>query len=470
MMGDKNGCCSWRTKAAPAGPIEPFADGGSHRHEQANEHTKRRSDTKPLMSATLIALTAATAMAEDFGISACDRAGRLTFTNAFTNSVCTILRASVVTGPWAPHANAFRTNRDASLSVGPSGETEFFRALAVDLSNGREGFTNLTESYSLLSTVAGAGGATGAGVNKWQAAFENGPATNAQLSRPHIAMADDTDNLFIADKDAHGVRRVTPEGTISTVAGTSVAGSGPDAATPGTQVALNEPNGLWVRGDGTVYILDLQNGKVRRLDTNGMLATLFAVPGGIASGRGLWVKDDESLAYVSSGTVVKQWTPSGGVVDFATGFSQLGNLVIDPSGRVVVTDRNAHRVYRLETNGTRTVIAGNGTTSGGGDGQLATATGLAQVRAVWFLPTGAFLVGTDSGARVWYVDTSGVIHLFLNGTSANAHAGDGTWFYNPAELRTGPIRAITADREGNLLVTEHDAGYVRKIRFLRHVP
>jgi hypothetical protein len=194
------------------------------------------------------------------------------------------------------------------------------------------------------------------------------------------------------------------------------------------------------------------------------------VPGGIASGGGLWINDDETLAYVSSGTTVKKWTPGGGVVDYATGFSQLGNLVSDPSGRLVVTDRGAHRVSRIETSGTRTVIAGNGTTGGGGDGQPATATGLNQVRAVWFLPTGAFLVGTDAGSTVWYVETAGVIPQFLRGTSNNAHAGDGTWFYNPTEFRTGPIRAITADREGNLLITEHDAGYIRKIRFLRHVP
>jgi hypothetical protein len=417
-------------------------------------------------SASILAIPAGAA---EFGITSYDRGGSLTFSNAFTNGVCMVEHASIVTGPWTPRISIFTTNQVASLKVTVSAVTDFVRIFATDLSNGRQGFTNLTESYAVLTTVSGAGGVTTAGVNKWQAGFESGPASNAQLSRPHIAMADDVGNIYIADKDAHGVRRVTPAGIVSTVAGTSILGNGPDTATPGTQVALNEPNGLWVRGDGTVYILDLQNGKIRRLATNGIMTTLFAVPGGIASGRGLWVKDDESLAYVSSGTVVKKWASST-VTDYATGLSQLGNLVIDSTERVVVTDRNANRVYRIETNGTRTVLAGNGATTGGGDGQMATATGLAQVRGVWLLPTGAFFVGTDSGARVWYVDTAGFIHLFLNGTVNNAHAGDGTWFYNPTELRTGPIRAITADRLGNLLITEHDAGYIRKIQFLRHVP
>ena len=402
---------------------------------------------------------------ESFQIS-----GELTLADAFTNGVFTVERADVLSGPWMPVLNSFSTNQEVRLRAPMGGNNAFYRALNFDLL-GTRGFTNLINSYATLSTVAGAGGATGAGVNKWRPEFENGPATSAQLSRPHIAMADTNGNIFIADKDAHGVRKVTPAGIISTVAGTSVAGNGPDNRTIGTQVTLNEPNGLWVTAPGIVFILDLQNGKIRRLDHDGTMRTLFSVPGGIASGRGLWVSDDETVAYVCSGTTVKKWTPAGGVVDFATGFQQLGMLVIDPGGNIVVADRNAHRVYRLDADGVgRTVIAGNGTTSGGGDGLLASATGLAQVRAVWFLPTGAFFVGTDSGARMWYVDTDGIIRLFLNGSGGNAHAGDGTWFYNPAELRTGPVRAITTDHQGNLLTTEHDAGYIRKIDFQRHLP
>jgi streptogramin lyase len=254
------------------------------------------------------------------------------------------------------------------------------------------------------------------------------------------------------------------------VAGVNAPGNGPDDPTPGTEAALWEPNGLWVRADGTVYILDLANGKIRRLDPNGILSTLFTVPGGIFGGRGLWVADDESLAFVASGTVVKKWTPTEGVTDFATGFVELGNLAIDPSGKVVVTDRGGHLVWRIEEDGSKTVIAGNGTTFGGGDGQIATETALNEVRAIWFVPTGAYFLATHRGSQVWYVDTAGYIHLFLNGDRRDTHAGDGTWFYNPFEFRVSEIRAITADFDGNLLITEHDSGYVRKVEFRRHMP
>ena len=67
--------------------------------------------------------------------------------------------------------------------------------------------------------------------------------------------------------------------------------------TPGTSVALSSPNGLWVGGDGVVYVLDTGNGKVRWLDTNGVMTTLFTDHSGITTGRGLWVKDDRTLAY-----------------------------------------------------------------------------------------------------------------------------------------------------------------------------
>jgi hypothetical protein len=407
--------------------------------------------------------------AADFQIKTFNPSGALTVENSFTNGVVAIEMAASVSGPWKAGPIRFSTNAEAEFQLLLAGENLFFRPAAYDLT-GPTGFTNLITSFSTLSTIAGDGGSTSAGVNKWRPEYENGPATNAQLSCPHMAMADAMGNVFIADKDAHGIRKITQDGRLLTVVGTSAPGNGPDSPTPGNLVALNEPNGLWVAKTGVVYILDLQNGKIRRLATDGSVSTLFSVPGGIASGRGLWVSDDESVAYVSSGTIVKKWSPGGGVINFATGFSQLGNLVIDPAGNLVVTDRNANRVFRLAADGSRSVIAGNGAITGGGDGQQATATGLAQVRAVWFLPTGAFFVGTDSGAQVWYVDTEGIIHLFLNGSGSNAHAGDGTWFYEPAEVRTGPIRAITTDREGNLLITEHDAGYVRKILFQRHRP
>jgi hypothetical protein len=225
-----------------------------------------------------------------------------------------------------------------------------------------------------------------------------------------------------------------------------------------------------VREDGTFYILDRDNGLIRKVDTNGIISTL--VDNGIAifGGRGLWVSPDESLLFYSAATQVMSYDTTNGLVVYASGFRQLGNLAIDPNGNLVVTDRLGFLVYRIASDGTKTVIAGNGYLSGGGDGQLATDTGLAQVRGIWFLLSGAYFLATDTGSQVWYVDTDGYIHLLLNGT-LHAHSGDGSWFYDdPTSAKIGAVRQITMDYDGNLLITENDAGYVRKVQFLRLSP
>ncbi|MCI0349386.1 MAG: hypothetical protein L0Z53_08170, partial [Acidobacteriales bacterium] len=241
-----------------------------------------------------------TMVAAQVEITSFNGQGRFSVNGSFTNGVVTVERADSISGSWAPTKNIFSTAATVRVSLSTTGTTAFYRSLAVDLSNGREGFTNLVQSYNVLTTIAGAGGIGADGVNKWLPEFEGGSATNALLSRPHMAMADQAGNIFIADKDGHAIRKVTADGIIHTVAGTNGPGDGPDEPTTATEVALWEPNGLWVRDDGTFYILDLRNGKVRRVETNGICETLFAVPGGITTGRGLWVSDDESLAFVAS--------------------------------------------------------------------------------------------------------------------------------------------------------------------------
>ena len=212
----------------------------------------------------------------------------------------------------------------------------------------------------------------------------------------------------------------------------------------------------------TVKIL-LSQGQV--LNRSCSIQTHFIVSASDSIQRGLWVSEDETLAYVTTYTAVKKWERGVGLADFSTGYLQLGNIAMDPGDNLVVTDRGAHRVYRLDRQGNRTPIAGNGTTSGGGDGQLALDTGLEEVRGVWFLSTGAYFLCTHRSSRVWYVDPTGYIHLFLNGDRNGAHAGDRTWFYHPAEYRVSECRAVTVDHGGNILITENDAGYVRRIEF-----
>jgi hypothetical protein len=247
-----------------------------------------------------------------------------------------------------------------------------------------------------------------------------------------------------------------------------------------TSLQLNDPNGGWMRADGTLYILDTENGKVRKVDTNGIMTTLFATAP-MGDGRALWVKSDESLVYFGSGdtaTNLNKWTSNGVFSVVRNDFKELGNIMGDErTGDLYVSDRLANRVYRMDTNGVLTTIAGNGTQGVAVEGSLATQTSLALPRSVWFLPNGGFFisehdVGGNVGNRIWYVDPAGIIHRWMNGTSsAIKRVGDGQWFYaNPNLAKVSRVRAVNTDPFGNLIITESNYGYVRRIRFNRLTP
>jgi len=424
-------------------------------------------------------LIAGSALGADFGISALTRSGEVTWTNAFPSGVCTVESATGLTNHmtnrWRVEQSYFTTNSSGGGLAPVNATNGFFRLMAVDVStNTTEGYTNLLHSYGVLETIAGTGAGGTDGTNYWHVSYEGGYATNAALSRPHIAMADIAGNVFIADKDSHSILKVTSDGRIHTAAGTHVAGNGPDASTRATNVALSSPNGLWVRPEGTVYVLDTGNSKVRRLDTNGTMATLITVTNeAIVQGRGLWVKDDESLAYFASGSKMKRWTPTNGVKTLNNNFQELGNFVMDPNGDIVATDRGDNKVYLLDAtggnSGSRAKLFGDGSTNAVVEGTLAKTNGLYGVRGVWLFPTGGYLLGLHEGNQVLYVDPAGIVHVFVNGTSGNIHSGDGQWFHSPG-FKICEVRAVTMDGQGNLLITENDFGYVRRVHFQRLAP
>ena len=65
----------------------------------------------------------------------------------------------------------------------------------------------------------------------------------------------------------------------------------------------------------------------------------------------------------------------------------------------------------------------------------------------------------------WYVDPIGIIHLLVHGArSLDIQVGDGMWFYKVPEARISETRSVTMDPRGDILITENDRGYVRRIR------
>jgi hypothetical protein len=121
-------------------------------------------------------------------------------------------------------------------------------------------------------------------------------------------------------------------------------------------------------------------------------------------------------------------------------------------------------------------IAGNDSTSGGGDGFPALQTAFYGVRGVWFLKDNTYFLGTHEGSQVWYIDSGGIAHLFLDGRSGDKnHSGENENYRTPG-YKISEVRSVTVDYQGNVIVAENDCGYIRKIEkrnagvFNRQVP
>lgn len=322
-------------------------------------------------------------------------------------------------------------------------------------------YQKFSSQYSTLTTIAGKGDDGMKFHNNWRSEFDNNSALLAELSRPHHAISDSKGNIYIADKDAHAIRVIAPSGTISTYVGTNEYGFNGDQLPP-QQTQLAFPNGIWITKDDSLYILDLANNRVRRVKTDGQVSTLFEDPDGLKSGRGLWVSDDHQQAYYANHDSLRLWQRGKGIAIVADGFVELGNIAVKPDGNILATDRFGHRVYLVTPDGQKTVVAGNGKRSGGGDGELAINTGLDQVRGIWLADNGGYFLATHAGGQIWFVDPNGIIHLFLDGGDLNQHSGDAQ-NYQSAGKKISEPRAISLDPKGNIIITENDLGFIRKI-------
>jgi sugar lactone lactonase YvrE len=101
----------------------------------------------------------------------------------------------------------------------------------------------------------------------------------AQLYAPWGLAVDGSGHLFIADAGNHRVRRVAPDGTISTVAGVGTAGFSGDGGAA-TTAQLDRPIGVAVDSDGNLFIVDSLNGRIRRVGADGVITTVFDGTGG----------------------------------------------------------------------------------------------------------------------------------------------------------------------------------------------
>ncbi|MBL8235968.1 MAG: hypothetical protein JNM66_01010 [Bryobacterales bacterium] len=276
----------------------------------------------------------------------------------------------------------------------------------------------------IIGTVAGTGTAGFGG--------DNGPAVSAALNEPGGVDVDSLGNLYIADFLNSRIRKVSPSGIITTVAGTGVPGFSGDGAAA-TAAQLNYPSAVEVDSAGNIYIADTSNHRIRKVTPAGIIST---IAGNGTAGFG----GDSGQA-----TAAALWFPLG--------------VTRDPAGNLYIADAYNNRIRKITPAGVITTMAGNGTDGFSGDGAAATAAALSQPSATAIDAAGNLFIADRFNHRIRKVTPGGIITTVAgNGTGgfdSDGVAATAAALFYPSD--------IAVDFNNNLYIADQGNNRTRKI-------
>jgi uncharacterized protein (TIGR03437 family) len=298
---------------------------------------------------------------------------------------------------------------------------------------------------------------------------DNGAAAGARLNHPSGVAADALGNLYIADRDNHRIRRVTPDGLIATIAGTGEAGNGGDGGlavaaqlnapsavgldaagnlyiadtgnhrvrevtawgqiVPVVSYGLDSPVSVVADGNGYIYLADASNGKILRVAPTGVMTTVLD---GLQSPYGLALDGKGNLYFTEAGGKhVRRLGPGGDVTSFGEGiWSAPRGIAANNAGDVWVADSGLQRILHIDSVGHVTAVAGDGSPGFKGDGGPALA---AQFGFPWDVaagPAGALYIADLDNNRIRRLEPA------ADAIGAATRVVDAV---NAASLRPGPI-------------------------------
>jgi len=312
-----------------------------------------------------------------------------------------------------------------------------------------------------FTTLAGKAGFSGSG---------NGTGSAAQFNAPFGVAVDGAGNVYVADTLNYIIRKVTPAGVVTTLAG--LAGSAGSANGTGSAARFYKPSGVAVDSAGNVFVADTLNSTIRRVTPAGVVTTFAGKAGqtGTNNGTGSAARfyypfgvavDKAGNVYVADtyNQTIRKVTSGGMVTTLVGTAAQLfapSGVAVDAATNIYIADYGNHIIRKVTPAGAVTTLAGWAGSSGSEDG-----TGTA---ARFYYPSS---VAVDSATNVYVADTynytirkispSGVVTTLagLAGRSGtNDGAGNAARFFLPS--------GVAVDGSGNVAVADTSNDTIRK--------
>ena len=279
-----------------------------------------------------------------------------------------------------------------------------------------------------ITTVAGTG------EPGWNG--DGGPATQARLNEPYEVRSDRAGNLFWVERLSHTVRkRDAKTGLISTITGTGVSGSSGDGG-PGEKAQLSDPHSIGFDRHGDLYIADVKNHRIRKVNMKSGIITTFA------------------------GTGEKKPTPDG--APFAT--SPLHGpraLDFDREGNLWIALREGNAVFKLNVaQGTAHLVAGNGKKSFTGNGGPAKEASLHGPKGLSVAPDGNVYIADTENHAIRMIDVKRGTMEIVTGTGVKGDGPEG----DPLKCQLARPHGIYVDAEGSIFIGDSETHRVRIIR------